>query len=120
MTPHSAKKNTLLFWFGHFGQITRIGYILGGARPLLREGGPIGYHATPSDLVSKPLTPDQVRPAPRCGRRATMTPLRGLPRRQQLRQQYRQQYRQQCRQQCRQTSDPKPSTRHAVHRDARR
>jgi len=35
-------------WFSRFGQFTRIGNIPGGRRPLLQEGGPIGYQPRPS------------------------------------------------------------------------
>ena len=33
--------------FSDKGQFTRIGHIPGGGQPLLREGGPISYEATP-------------------------------------------------------------------------
>ena len=32
----------------HYSQFTRIGHVPGGVQPLLREGGPISYEATPS------------------------------------------------------------------------
>ena len=37
-----------LRWFSRCGPLTRIGHIPGVGRPLLREGGPISYEATPS------------------------------------------------------------------------
>ena len=53
-------KNTKLRWFSRCGQFTRIGHILGGGRPLLKEGGPISYMARPSG-VFQPLSSNTLK-----------------------------------------------------------
>ena len=45
---YSATRNRKLRWFSRCSQFTRISHVPGEGRPLLREGGPISYEATPS------------------------------------------------------------------------
>jgi len=44
----ASTRNTRLRLFDRYSQFIRIGHVPGGGRPLLREGGPISYEATPS------------------------------------------------------------------------